>query len=97
MAQPQLLSAALAELIAARGFARKQGDAALQAAWQQAAGPHWSTMTRPGRIVRGVLQVTVTSPAAMSELVSFQSVEILQTLQQSAPHLRIKNLKFKLG
>lgn len=97
MAQPQLLSAALAELIAARGFARKQGDAALQAAWQQAAGPHWATMTRPGRIVRGVLQVSVSSPAAMSELVGFQSAELLKALQAAAPHLRIKDLKFKLG
>ncbi|MDB5387747.1 MAG: hypothetical protein JWM11_3393, partial [Planctomycetaceae bacterium] len=35
---PLHLSKALAELIALRGFARPQGDAQLQAAWDQAAG-----------------------------------------------------------
>ena len=97
MPDPLPLSAALAELIALRGFARRQADTELQDAWATAAGKEWAAQTRPGRIVRGVLHVDVTAAALLNELASFHGPELTRRLQQAAPHLRIKGIKFRLA
>lgn len=97
MPDPLPLSAALAELIAVRGYARRQAEDDLRAAWTAAAGPDWAAQTRPGRIVRGVLQVDVRSAALLSELVSYHGVELTRRMQQAAPQLRIKSIKFRLA
>jgi hypothetical protein len=97
MPDPQPLSAALSELIVLRGYARRQSDGELHAAWKQAAGAEWAAHTRPGRIVRGVLQVDVTSAALLGELSSFHTAELTQRLQTAVPHLRIKNIRFRLA
>jgi hypothetical protein len=97
MSDPLPLSAALAELIAVRGFARRQADGELQQAWAAAAGSEWSAATRPGRIVRGVLQVDVTSAALLGELTSFHGPELTRRMQQAVPQLRIKSIKFRLA
>jgi hypothetical protein len=97
MPDPQPLSAALAELIALRGFARRQAETDLQEAWAAAIGPKWASHTRPGRIIRGVLQVEVNSAALLSELSGFHGLELTQRLQESAPQLKIKGIRFRLG
>jgi hypothetical protein len=97
MSDPLPLSAAIAELIALRGFARRQADTELQQAWAAAIGEKWSPHTRAGRIVKGVLQVEVTNAALLSELSAFHGTELTQRLQQSSPHLRIKGIRFRLG
>jgi len=97
MSDPLPLSAAISELIAVRGFARRQAETELQRAWAAAIGENWSPQTRAGRIVKGVLQVEVKSAALLSELSAFHGPELTQRLQQIAPHLRIKGIKFRLG
>uniref|UniRef100_A0A7C4QT32 DUF721 domain-containing protein n=1 Tax=Schlesneria paludicola TaxID=360056 RepID=A0A7C4QT32_9PLAN len=96
MSDPVPLAQALTELIALRGLARRQADTALQEAWAAAAGPAWAPLTRPGRIVRGVLQVEVASSALLGELTAFHGPELTRRLQQAAPHLRIKGIRFRL-
>src|SRR5579885_2446854 len=96
MPDPQPLSAALAELIALRGFARRQAEEDLQQAWVKAAGADWATHSKAGRIVRGVLHVEVKSAALLSELTSFHGPELTKRMQQTAPHLRIKSIRFRL-
>jgi len=95
MSEPQPLSLALTELIAVRGFARVRAEDDLQRAWKAAAGD-FASMTRPLKVVRGVLSVEVRSPAVLNELVSFHAAELTKRMQREAPQLRIKSLKFRL-
>ena len=96
MPDPLPLANALAELIAVRGFARRQADADLQAAWETATQNQWPGKTHASRVVKGVLQVTVTSSALLSELISFHQATLTEAFQQHAPHLKIKSIKFRL-
>lgn len=96
MPDPLPLANALAELIAVRGYARRQADADLQAAWERATNGEWRGHTQATRVVKSVLQVTVTSAALLSELNSFHQVTLTEAIQQQAPHLRIKSIKFRL-
>ena len=94
---PQLLSLALSELIALRGFARVRSENELDTAWKAIAGPELAGQTRPMQISRGVLTVFVQNAPLLSELSAFQGPELLQKLKLKVPHLKIKNLKFKLS
>lgn len=94
---PLPLSVALKELIALRGFARVRGDNELDAAWKKVAGEEIGAKTRALQISRGVLMVAVDNAPLLSELASFQGPEFLQKLKQQFPHLKLKNLKFKLS
>jgi hypothetical protein len=97
MADPLPLAAALAELIAVRGYARRQASSDLETAWQAAAGPEWSGRTRAAKVTRGVLIVDVTSSSALSELTAFHGPALTLAVQQQAPQLRIKSIKFRLA
>ncbi len=96
MPDPLPLANALAELIAVRGYARRQADADLQSAWETATERQWPGQTYASRVVRGVLQVMVTSSALLSELSAFHQAALTTAIQQHAPHLRIKSIKFRL-
>jgi len=90
------LSRALAELIALRGYARARGDAQVQAAWAEVAGPEIARQTRALGIKRGVLQVSVSHAALLAELVGYHQVSLLAALQSRHGDLRIRDFKFKL-
>ena len=93
---PQHLSRALAELIAARGYARVGGNAQLQAAWSEIAGPQVARQSRAVAIKRGVLQVSVAHAPLLSELAAYLKGTLLEALQARHPDLKIRDLKFKL-
>lgn len=93
---PLPLSVALSELIALRGFARVHSNNDLETAWKKVAGSELAAQTRPTLVSRGTLTVAVENAPLLSELASFQGPELLQKLKQEFPHLKIKNLKFKL-
>lgn len=93
---PQPLSVALAELIALRGFARVRSDDEMRKAWKVVAGEELAAQTRPLQLTRGVLSIAVSSAPLLSELVAFQSADLLKRMKQQAPHLNVKNLKFRL-
>lgn len=97
MPDPLPLANALAELIAVRGYARRQADVELQEAWVKATSGEWPGQTRALKVVRGVLQVSVQSPALLGELVSFHQGPLTKAMQAYAPHLRIKSIKFRLA
>jgi hypothetical protein len=94
---PIPLAAALSELIAIRGFARIRSDNELEEAWKLVAGPELATQTRPQKISRGTLTVSVDNAPLLNELNSFQGPELIQRLSQQYPHLKIRTLKFKLS
>lgn len=93
---PVHVSQAISELIALRGYARKQGDAQLQEIWQQIAGSKFAEQTRVMGINRGVLQVNVGSSSLLAELAGFHKPSLLRSLKEQHPELRIKDLKFRI-
>ena len=86
----------LAQLITARGYGRIQADADFTAAWQAAAGDALARHSRPGRLRRGQLEITVTNSTVVQEL-TFQKQRLLAELQAQAPTARIRDLRFRLG
>jgi predicted nucleic acid-binding Zn ribbon protein len=90
------MSAILAELMARRGFARIQSTAALEAAWQEAAGEALAAHTRTGAIRRGKLEVTVANSAVAQEL-TFRKPALLDTLRKALPDETIRDLRFRVG
>ena len=94
---PIPLSAALSELIAIRGFARVRSDSELEEAWKQVAGPDLAAQTRPQKVSRGTLTVSVENAPLLNELSSFQGPELIRRLTEQYPHLKIRTLKFKLS
>jgi predicted nucleic acid-binding Zn ribbon protein len=90
------LSLALSELIAQRGYAQVQGDARLQAAWNEAAGPTIARQTRALAIRRGVLHVAVDHAPLLAELAGFYRQTFLEKLSMNHGDLKIHDLKFKL-
>lgn len=97
MSEPVPLSSAISELIALRGYARRQADRDLREIWGEVAGPGWAAQSRPVKVARGILQVEVTSAALWSELTAFHTPELTRRLQRAAPHLRVKSIRFRLA
>ena len=94
--RPPHLSNALSELITLRGWARKRGDAQLEAVWRDVAGSVVASQTKVQGIKRGVLQVSVSNSPLLSELAMFHKCSLLKALQEKHPNLNIHNLKFRL-
>ena len=94
--EPEHLSKALSELIAARGLARVRGDDQLRETWREIAGPNIAAETRVLGIRNGVLQIGVSNSALLGELSSFHRIGLLNSLKQDHAHLNIRDLKFRL-
>ena len=95
-AEPVRLGKVLSELIALKGLARVQGTQQLQQAWQSVAGDAIAKVSTVIGLSRGVLQIGVSNTGLLSELASFHKQTLLETLQQQHPHLKVKELKFRL-
>lgn len=93
---PQPLKGVLSELITLRGWARSRGNAQLQQAWRQTAGPQFAGSTRAVAIKNGILHVGVGNSPLLSELNAFHKHELLLSLQKNNPELRVRDLRFKL-
>ena len=96
MSDPQPLGKAISELIALRGWAREQGNQQLISLWEEVAGELFASQTTVLGIRRSVLQIGVHSSPLLSELVAFHQQSLLQAFQKTAPHLKIRQIKFRL-
>jgi hypothetical protein len=94
--KPKKIADVLAQLITTRGYGRFQSDANLTTAWQQAAGEKIAAYTRPGRIRRGTLEVTVTNSTVVQEL-TFQKPQIITQLKTAMPDANIRDIRFRIG
>lgn len=94
--EPQHVSLALAELIALRGYARRDAAVQLREAWDSVAGAEIARCTKATGLNRGVLQVSVSSASLLSELMGFHKRSLLAKLKDVHPDLRIRDLKFRL-
>lgn len=93
---PIRLGQALSELIALRGYARREANRELQLAWANAAGEAVASQSRATEIKRGVLHVLVANSALLSELVGYFRKPLVERLKSLSPELRIKDVKFRL-
>jgi predicted nucleic acid-binding Zn ribbon protein len=94
--QPKKIADVLAQLITLRGYGRIQADADWSAAWQAAAGEALARHSRPGKLRRGQLEITVSNSTVLQEL-SFQKQTILARLQAHISDARIRDLRFRIG
>jgi predicted nucleic acid-binding Zn ribbon protein len=94
--KPKKIADVLSQLITTRGYGRIQSDANLAAAWQQAAGPTIAKYTHPGRLRRGILEITASNSTIVQEL-TFQKKQILTQLQADLPEARIRDIRFRIG
>jgi predicted nucleic acid-binding Zn ribbon protein len=94
--KPKKISDVLAQLITARGYGRIQANSDFTAAWQTAVGPQLAKYTHPGRLRRGVLEVTAANSITVQEL-TFQKQVVLAQLQAEAPDAKIRDLRFRVG
>lgn len=83
-------------MINTRGYGRIQATADFTVAWNQAVGETLSPYTLPGRLKRGVLEVTVTNSIVIQEL-NFQKEQILAALREQCPDAKIRDVKFRIG
>jgi hypothetical protein len=86
----------LPKLIALRGIGRIRGDRQLSDAWKAVCPEEVASGSRPASIRNGVLTVIVTSSTLLGEVVSFHKSGLLSRLKAQFPHLKIRDLKFKL-
>ncbi len=86
----------LAQLITTRGYGRIQATADFTAAWRAAAGETFAPYTLPGRLKRGVLEVTVSNSTVIQEL-TFKKQQILAALREQLPDARIRDVRFRIG
>jgi hypothetical protein len=93
---PQPIAEAVAQLMAARGYARVQSSAEMDQVWSGAVGEALAAHCRPGNLRRGVLEVIVANSAVMQEL-EFLKRKILKELAQMTSNKKIRNLRFRIG
>jgi hypothetical protein len=94
--RPKKIGDVVAQLITARGYGRIHADSEIQAAWRAAAGDSLARFTRPGRVRRGQLEISVGNSTVVQEL-TFEKQRILAALQAEIPHARIRDLRFRIG
>jgi predicted nucleic acid-binding Zn ribbon protein len=94
--EPKSIGKVLAQLITARGYGRIQASADFSAAWRTAVGDNLAKYSVPGRIRRGVLEVTVANSIIIQEL-TFQKQDIIQKLQTEFPDAKLRDLKLRIG
>jgi predicted nucleic acid-binding Zn ribbon protein len=94
--KPKSIGNVIAQLITARGYGRIQADENFGDAWKAAAGELLAKFTTPGKLRRGVLEVTVANSMTVQEL-TFQKQQILKQLQTNLPDAKIRDLRFRIG
>ncbi|QEG20156.1 DUF721 domain-containing protein [Mariniblastus fucicola] len=94
--RPKTPANIISQMMARQGYGQTKSNDELNEAWEIASGPRFAKNTKAGRINRGVLEVHVSSSAAMNML-SFEKKKLLSAMQQQLPQNNIKDLRFKLG
>jgi predicted nucleic acid-binding Zn ribbon protein len=93
--RPKKIADVVAQLIHKRGYGRLSANEQLAEAWTTAAGT-LARFSRPGKLGRGTLEVTVTNSTIMQEF-TFQKERILTELTEKLPDAKIRNLRFRVG
>lgn len=92
---PKRLADIVPQLLARHGYNRLLAHDQLQDAWEKAAGS-LHRLARPGVVRNGILEIIVKNSAVVQEL-TFQKRKLLQTFNEQAANLKIKDLRFTVG
>ena len=93
---PQRIGDVLGNVLARRGYAERQANEGMEAAWVEVAGNVMAAHSRPSQLRRGVLEVVVRNSSALQEL-SFKKKRLLDGLAKMLPTKKIKDLRFRVG
>lgn len=93
--RPKKIANVVAQLIHKRGYGRLSANEQLAEAWSVAAG-ELARFSRPGKLSRGALEITVTNSTIMQEF-TFQKERILAELTHKLPDAKVRNLRFRVG
>ena len=98
---PQPLAKAIAEVVALRGLAQSGGVLQMASAWKvlvrEIVGESAVAQTKTVQLNRGVLQISVSNSALLSEFVSFHKPALVDAFRQRYPDLKVRDLKFRLS
>ena len=94
--KPKRIADILSRLVAKKGYGRLQATAQFQEAWTEAAGPELAKLSKPGRLRRGTLEVTVRNSAVSQEL-QFNKQQVLVKLQALVTDCSIRDIRFRVG
>ncbi len=90
------IGSVMRKLMAQRGYAAIQATNELHENWKEIVGEVLASLTCPGNVSRGVLQVIVSDSGAMQEL-SFRKKQILAALKVKLPEAKVEDLRFRVG
>ena len=93
---PRKLGELIADVIIRRGYARQMTASAYLSAWQSATDKEIASASRPGKVRRGVLEVTVKNSSVLHQL-TFQKKKILKVLNNEIEDQQIDDLRFRIG
>lgn len=94
--RPKRIGDVVAQVVSKRGYGRFQSIEDLAEAWRSATGDGLARFSRPGRLRRGMLEITASNSTVVQEL-TFQKQAILTSLKQQLPDARIRDLRIRVG
>ena len=94
--KPKRIADILSRLVAKKGYGRLQATAQFQEAWAEAVGPDLAKLSKPGRLLRGTLEITVRNSTVSQEL-QFNKQQVLVKLQASVTDCSIQDIRFRVG
>jgi predicted nucleic acid-binding Zn ribbon protein len=94
--KPKRIADVLSRLIAKKGYGRLQATTQFEQAWAEAVGPDLAKLSKPGRLRRGTLEVTVRNSTVSQEL-QFNKQQLLGKLQASVTDCSIQDIRFRVG
>ncbi len=94
--KPKRIADSLSRLVAKKGYGRLQATAHFQEAWAEAVGPELAKLSKPGRLRRGTLEVTVRNSAVSQEL-QFNKQQVLVKLQALVTDCPVQDIRFRVG
>ena len=96
MRRPKKIADVIAQVLTKRGYGRIQANADIGSAWALAAGETLAACSRPGKLRRGTLEVTVTNSTMIQEF-TFHKQHILAELGRIFPDAKIRDVRFRVG
>ena len=94
--KPKRIADILSRLVAKKGYGRLQATTEFQKAWAESVGPELAKLSKPGRLRRGTLEVTVRNSAVSQEL-QFNKQQVLVKLQASVTDCSVQDIRFRVG
>lgn len=94
--QAKHIGKSIRQILARRGLNQTQAALEISQVWEKIAGPQLSAVSRPGNIVRGVLEVFTKDSSAKQELHICRK-QLLVGLQRELPQAGITGIRSRTG